>query len=182
MQSHRHFEQCQRLQQQDQWHSLKGITQSSTGWAGRIADLIGTNVAGQQISTNASLFGNVLFQSADETIAYVMGPSGPIQFDGFGDNGVLLEQRLAFERIINAEYSSIYERGFAEVQRRAVATADLVTDAIEQAPTINTEFPSSQLGRQLQTVARLIAARGKLALPLSRLRLFSWPCLCLLHS
>ncbi len=148
--------------QQDQWQSLKGISQSNTGWAGRIADLIRTNVVGQQIGTNASLFGNVLFQSAEDTIAYVMGPNGPIQFDGFADSGVLLEQRLAFERIISADYSSIYERGFAEIQRRAVATADLVTDAIEQAPTINTEFPNSQLGRQLNTVARLIAARDDL--------------------
>ena len=147
---------------QDQWQSLKGNSQSNTGWAGRVADLIRTNVADQQMATNASLFGNSLFQSADETIAYVMGPGGPIQFEGFDDSGILLEQRLAFERIINAGYGSVYERGFAEIQQRAVAAADLVSDAIASAPSLNTVFPASQLGAQLQTVARLVAVRDSL--------------------
>ena len=51
--------------QQDQWHTLKGNVPSSTGWAGRVADLIRTNVADQLLSTNVSLFGTSLFQSAD---------------------------------------------------------------------------------------------------------------------
>jgi uncharacterized protein (DUF1501 family) len=152
--------------QQDQWHSLKGDTQSSTGWAGRIADLIRSNVSAQQMATNASLFGNNLFQSAHETIPYVMGPGGPIPFEAFSNSGdpndILYQQRLAFERIINASYSSIYERGFAEIQRRAVAAADLVGTAIANAPVLNTAFPSSQLGQQLQTVARLVAVRDEL--------------------
>ena len=147
---------------QDQWQSLQGNSQSNTGWAGRVADLIRTNVADQQMATNASLFGNNLFQSAEETIAYVMGPGGPIQFEGFEDSGISLEQRLAFERIINADYGSVYERGFAEIQQRAVAAADLVSDAIASAPVLNTVFPASQLGAQLQTVARLVAVRDSL--------------------
>lgn len=152
--------------QQDQWHSLKGNTQSSTGWAGRVADLIRSNVSGQQMATNASLFGNTLFQSAQETIAYVMGPTGPIPFEAFSNSGdpndLLYQQRLAFERIINANYVSIYERGFAEIQRRAVGAAEQVGAAIANAPILNTVFPSSQLGQQLQTVARLIAVRDEL--------------------
>jgi len=148
--------------QQDQWHSLKGNLQSKSGWAGRVADLIRTNVSGQQMATNASLFGNSLFQSADETVAYVMGPDGPVRFEGFADEGILLEQRLAFERVINASYSSIYERGFAEIQQRAVAASDLVGDAIAGAPTLNTPFPVSPLADQLRTVVQLIAARDQL--------------------
>ena len=148
--------------QQDQWHSLKGNLQSKTGWAGRVADLIRTNVSAQQMATNASLFGNSLFQSADETIAYVMGPDGPVRFEGFAEAGILLEQRRAFEHVINASYGSIYERGFAEIQQRAVAASDLVGDAIAGAPTLNTPFPVSPLGDQLRTVAQLIAARDQL--------------------
>ncbi len=147
--------------QQDQWHSLKGRETGNTGWAGRVADLIRTNVADQQMATNASLFGNVLFQSADESIAYVMGPTGPMQFEGFTGNPISQEQRLAFESIINASYSSIYERGFAEIQQRAVAASDLVSNAIAGA-VVNTPFPASQLGTQLRTVARLIDVRDQL--------------------
>lgn len=145
--------------QQDQWQTLKGATVSNTGWAGRVADLIRMNVANQQLATNVSLFGNSLLQSAEETVAYVMGNTGPLQFQGFGDAGIFLEQRIAMENIINANYGTIYERGFADVQQRAIATADLVGDSLAGAPALNTVFPQSQLGNQLRTVAQMIAVR-----------------------
>jgi uncharacterized protein (DUF1501 family) len=150
--------------QQDQWTSLRGNVPSKTGWAGRIADLMRSAVAGQQMATNASLFGSNLFQSADETVAYVMGPGGPIPFEGFSNvpDTLLYEQRQAFLRIVNANYDSIYERGFAAVQRRAIDAADTVTAALDNAPVLNTAFPQSQLGTQLETVARLIAVRDDL--------------------
>jgi uncharacterized protein (DUF1501 family) len=145
--------------QQDQWLSLRGKTPSKTGWAGRMADLIRSNVAGQQMATNASLFGSNTFQAADETVAYVMGPGGPQQFEGFTP-----EQRAAFLRIVDADYDSIYERGFSAVQRRAIDAADTVTAAINspEAQAVTTIFPQGQLGTQLQTVARLIASRDQL--------------------
>jgi uncharacterized protein (DUF1501 family) len=150
--------------QQDQWTSLRGNAQSSTGWAGRMADLIRTGVTEQQMATNASLFGANLLQSADETVAYVMGPGGPIQFEGFSTDpqSILFEQREAFQRVISAQYGTVYERGFADVQQRAINAADVVTAAIGSAPPINAVFPQSQLGVQLQTVARLIAVRDRL--------------------
>ncbi len=150
--------------QQDQWTTLRGNMQSKTGWAGRMADLIRAGVSEQQMATNASLFGASLFQSADETVAYVMGPGGPIQFEGFSTDpeSILFQQREAFRRIVDAQYTSVYERGFAEVQRRAIDAADVVTAAIASAPPINAVFPQSQLGTQLQTVARLIAVRDQL--------------------
>jgi uncharacterized protein (DUF1501 family) len=150
--------------QQDQWTSLRGTVPSNTGWAGRIADLIRTGVAEQQMATNASLFGANLMQAADDTVAYVMGPGGPVQFEGFSldPNNILYQQREAFRRIVDAQHDTIYERAFADVQRRAIDAADTVTAAIESAPPINAVFPQSQLGTQLNTVARLIAVRDQL--------------------
>ena len=74
--------------QQNQWHSLRGNTLSDSGWAGRIADLIRSNVANQQLATNVSLNGNSLFQSGDDTVAYSMGAGGPLAFSGFGAAGL----------------------------------------------------------------------------------------------
>lgn len=152
--------------QQDQWQSLKGNGQSATGWAGRMADLIRTSVADQQMATNASLFGANLFQAADDTVAYVMGPNGPVQFEGFSldPNDILYQQRAAFRRIVEADYGSVYERAFADVQRRAIEAADTVSAAIASAPELSTPFPATQLGTQLATVARLIAVREQLGM------------------
>jgi len=119
------------------------------------------------MATNASLFGANLFQSADDTVAYVMGPGGPVQFEGFSldPQNILFEQRQAFSRIVDAQYDTVYERAFADVQRRAIDAADTVTAAIDDQRTNNpltTGFPASQLGLQLETVAYLIAARDTL--------------------
>jgi uncharacterized protein (DUF1501 family) len=150
--------------QQDQWTSLRGTAPSKTGWAGRMADLIRTGVTEQQMATNASLFGANLMQAADDTVAYVMGPGGPIQFEGFSldPDSILFQQREAFRRVVDGQHDNIYERGFADVQRRAIDAADAVTAAIDSAPPINAVFPQSQLGTQLRTVARLIAVRDQL--------------------
>lgn len=158
--------------QQDQWLSLKGKSTSNTGWAGRMADLIRSSVAGQQMATNASLFGTNLMQSADETVAYVMGPGGPLAFEGFSlDPGNIgYQQRAAFRRIVAANYGSVYERGFAAVQRRAIDAADAVNAAINsaEANTVLPFFPQpgnplrTQLMTQLETVAKLIAVRSTL--------------------
>ena len=154
--------------QQDQWLSLRGKSVSNTGWAGRIADLIRTNVAGQQMATNASLFGNNTFQSAAEAVPYVMGATGPDEFAYMSSDpnaGLLYDQRQAFESIIDAQYPTIYERGFAAIQRRAIDNAETVSAAIaaaEASGAITTVFPQGQLGTQLSTVAKLIASRDLL--------------------
>jgi len=152
--------------QQDQWQSLKGKSQLATGWAGRMADLIRGSVSGQQMATNASLFGTNLFQSADETVAYVMGPGGPLQFEGFSTTPDTFEfaQREAFLKVLQAQYGSVYERAFSEIQQRAIQEADTITSAIGSAPPIATAFPDTELGTQLNTVARLIAVRDRLGM------------------
>lgn len=152
--------------QQDQWTSLRGNVPSKTGWAGRMADLIRDGVAGQQMATNASLFGTNLFQSADETVAYVMGPNGPLQFQGMSSDpdDPRYASFEAFNNVVNATYDSIYERGYAAVQRRAIDAADLVSGAIGNVGDLNTVFPASQLGTQLETVAKIIAARDELSM------------------
>ena len=155
--------------QQSQWHSLKGANTSKTGWAGRIADLIEPDVTGQAMATNASLSGTNLFQSADSTFAYVMGEAGPLQFAGFSDDpaNILFDQRLAFQNIIEAQYDSIYERGFADTQRRAIDVADRIFAAIrnaEDSGIITTVFPTTPLGGQLSTVAKLIVSRDELSM------------------
>jgi uncharacterized protein (DUF1501 family) len=154
--------------QQDQWHSLKGNATSKTGWGGRMADLMQASLADQQMATSASLFGTSLFQSAEDTVAYVMGANGPVPFLGFSSdpNDILYEHRQTFERIINANYDTIYERGFAEVQQRAITAADSVSAAIGSAPTFDGIFPpateATQLETQLRTVAQLIAVKDDL--------------------
>ena len=59
----------------------------------------------------------------------------------------------------------MYERAYADVQKRAVKYADLVNSALAAAPPLATAFPAnSPLATQLQTVAKMIAVRERLGM------------------
>jgi uncharacterized protein (DUF1501 family) len=154
--------------QQDQWHSLRGRNVSKTGWAGRVADLVTSQVPNQQLAVNLSLAGNTYFQAANTVSPYVMGTNGPVAFQGFGTTGTNLARRQAVEAINNQTYGTIYERAFAGVTRRAVTFADRVNAALNAAlplvalPNSNTGL--SSLEQQLRTVAKLISQRDTLSM------------------
>jgi uncharacterized protein (DUF1501 family) len=151
--------------QQDQWLSLRGRNVIRSGWAGRIADVLAGQVSSQQLALNVSLSGNTIFQAGTAATPYVMGAEGATAFAGFGDTGLPAARRASFQRIIDATYGTVYERAFADVQRRAVHYADLVNGALAAAPTLSTVFPAnSPLATQLQTVARMIAVRERLGM------------------
>ena len=148
--------------QQAQWQSLRGRAPGKTGWAGRIGDLLRQHVSDQQLATNVSLAGNQLFQAADETVAYAMGRNGPLAFQGLRDSGRAGQRRDAFRQVLGAEYDTLYERAYRDIQQRAVETVDRVTAALGNAQPLSTAMPSSGLGQQLRTVARLISVREQL--------------------
>jgi uncharacterized protein (DUF1501 family) len=154
--------------QQDQWHSLRGRALLKSGWGGRVADVLNAQAGSQQLPINVSLAGQTFFQAGDVATPYVMGAAGANTFAGFGATGVTGARRAAFEAIANANYNTIYERGFAAVQRRAVQYADRVNSAILAARDFtalpNSGVALSPLQTQLRTVAKLIDVRARLSM------------------
>jgi uncharacterized protein (DUF1501 family) len=151
--------------QQTQWHTLRGRVQSRTGWAGRIADTLAAELAGQQLATNVSLSGATLFQAGTTATPYVLGESGPQAFKAFGTTVAQAARRGSFERIMGLDQPSVYGRAYADKNRDAVAQADRVNAALAAAPVPVTPFPAnSTLATQLKTVARMIAARDALGM------------------
>jgi uncharacterized protein (DUF1501 family) len=151
--------------QQDQWHSLRGQATSKSGWAGRIADLVAGQVSSQQLALNVSLSGNTLFQAGNVATPYIMGASGATTFTGMGSGATATARKTGFTNVVNATYGSVYERAYAEIQKRALKYADLVNGALAAAPTLATAFPAnSTLATQLQTVAKMIAVRDRLGM------------------
>jgi uncharacterized protein (DUF1501 family) len=149
--------------QQDQWHTLRGDAPLRSGWAGRIADLLADQTAGHQLPLNVSLSGTTLFQAGELARPYVMGASGGT-FSGMTGSSRNLARRAAFERIVAGDHSGVYEQAFADVQQRAVQYATLINSALAAAPALTTAFPSSTLGIQLKTVARMIGTRDRLGM------------------
>jgi uncharacterized protein (DUF1501 family) len=156
--------------QQDQWHTLRGKALSKTGWAGRVADVLASQTTSQQLAINISLAGQTLFQAGSVAVPYTMGATGATTFTGFGTSGTTLARRTAFTNIAKGTYDTVYERGFADVQRRAVQYTDLVNNSLAGVTvatpfaTASTNASLASLSRQLQTIARMIKVRDQLTM------------------
>jgi uncharacterized protein (DUF1501 family) len=103
---------------------------------------------------------------------YVMGSAGATTFSGHGTSGTNLARRNAFQAVLDATLSAstntVYERSYANVQKRAVQFADSVNTALAGARAF-TALPDSgttlsSLSTQLRTVAKMISVRSGLAM------------------
>ena len=150
--------------QQGQWHSLRGEAILTSGWGGRVADVLSAQLGGQILPTNISLAGTTLFHAGNTSVPYVMGATGSTPFSGLTPGDSLSD---AFQNIANANYSNVYQRSFSDVQQRAFEFSDRVNASLENAHSFNAlpdEDNESILSSQLRTVAKIISQRSALTM------------------
>lgn len=159
--------------QQDQWHSLSGRALLNTGWAGRVADALAAQTGSQQIPLNVSLSGQTLFQASQVTDPYVMGGGGVNAFNFLTCCGPFMNRRMTVDSSLSAAAgstrNSIYHRGYARVQQRAIRYADLLKRALDgsrdfKALPASSGTQASYLTTQLRTVAKMISQRSILSM------------------
>ena len=149
--------------QQDQWQYLAGAAPLRTGWAGRVADALRAQLSNETLSLNLSLFGSNALQSGVNGGAFAVGADGaPTLAALTGGIPFAAQRRQVFERLLAVNYPSPITRALVDVHQRALATADRVNTALAGAQAFQLAFPGSDLGRQLQEVARLISVKDTL--------------------
>ena len=150
--------------QEGQWHSLRGEAILTSGWGGRVADVLSAQLGGQTLPTNISLAGTTLFQAGSSSMPYVMGATGATPFSGLTPGDPLSN---AFQNIASASYPNIYQRGFSEVQQRAFEFSDRVNNALDNSRSFDA-LPDgdneSILSSQLRTVAKIISQQSQLSM------------------
>jgi uncharacterized protein (DUF1501 family) len=147
--------------QQVLWQTSVGDGSASTGWGGRVADLVHSLNDTARVSMSISISGRNTFQVGRDVFQYQVSPSGVSSFEGYYVGGSDPESR-AFERILARQYANVFENAYRDTLRRVVESERQLRQAIAGAPAMATVFPQSNLGGQLQAVARLIAVRASL--------------------
>jgi uncharacterized protein (DUF1501 family) len=146
--------------QQIQWQIGRSNNIDGRGWGGRISEAM-TGINPQSpLSMNISLTGSNVFQTAAQT-PYTLGVDGPITLEAMYGPGDV-RRRQTFEALLNQTQGSALERKYGTIQKEAMQIRDVITNALAAAPTINTPFPSGELGQQLHMVARMISIRQTL--------------------
>ena len=146
------------------WQTSWTDSTTRTGWGGRLVDAV---LAGQElpaVSSCISLDGANVLQVGDVAQPYFMDSAGG-QSLFFIENEWNQDRRasfLAIQQLARESGGHVFERSHARVMDRALDNFARVSAALASAPTLQTTFPDSYLGRQLAMVARLIAVHGAL--------------------
>ena len=134
---------------------------ATTGWGGRMGDLI-LSSNGSSVFSCISVSGNSVFLAGNSALQYQCSTSGAIAINGLKDNFFLTSAgREAYSQLLQRSRTHVLEEEYARVVRRSITAESTVTRGLAGV-TLKTAFPSTNVGSQLQTVARLIGARSTL--------------------
>ncbi|MBL0088353.1 MAG: DUF1501 domain-containing protein [Ideonella sp.] len=136
---------------------------ASSGWGGRIGDLMLSGNGGSVFSC-ISVTGNAVFLSGQQAVQYQLGTNGAVAVNGISKAlyGSTTAQ-LALRSLITPTRAHLFEDEYTRVTRRSIAAEAQVTAALATLPALSTPFDSANsLANQLKMVARIIAARNTL--------------------
>ncbi|AKJ28575.1 DUF1501 domain-containing protein [Caldimonas brevitalea] len=154
--------------QQSTWQSF-APEGAPSGWGGRIGDLLASRNS-QRSFTAITLSGNTVFLTGTTVQGTRVNPEGALdvsQLHPQGPAGQLFGSSQALnawrQMVATTERNNLLEREYGQVRRRAIAVNSQLGTALQgTALPGSVQFPGGELGRQLQMVARLIAARASL--------------------
>ncbi|MEL6395981.1 MAG: DUF1501 domain-containing protein [Planctomycetota bacterium] len=148
--------------QQEQWQLTRPDATDGLGWGGRIADMVQANGANPNasVSMNISIAGQSRFLAGRDVTAYSVGRNGPIGLDLNTSRQSQVHQAfldmLAVQDDPTHPASTPMRKVIADISRRAVDNGALIDSLLDQPTVITTPRPDSNLGQQVQMVARLI--------------------------
>lgn len=148
--------------QQGAWQTGLPDRSSQTGWQGRMGDLLASTYnAGSGVSIAMSVAGNNLMQAGNSTVQYQLTTDGAVRVSGLNSLYGTAAGATALRRLMTESRSQLLENELNKVSGRAISSEALVSNALNGV-SAGVTFPATSLGRQLQLVARMIAARGAL--------------------
>jgi len=134
--------------------------QQVTGWGGRMADVLTDTVnSDASISMNIALNSLNTFQSGDVVFPYVITQGGAQVLQGYDGKSALDRiMTRATNEMLEQTYKDLISQTHAYSRRDAIDAAVEFNEAVADVA-VDTVFPPTFLGSQLQMVARIIAAR-----------------------
>lgn len=143
--------------QQQQWQTTPG---AQTGWGGRAADILQALNGASPFPTGVSTAGNSLFLTGQNTTpAAVTG--GGLGLDGSDGSDAANARDSAFQQILT------FDTGMTLIQSANGLMADGIQagkelNAALSGVTLQTVFPQTGMGGQLQQIAQILKVRGTL--------------------
>lgn len=135
-----------------------------TGWGGRAGDLLASLNGTSNVSLALSIAGTNTFEVGNTVIPYLISPDGSLGLTGVGGSTNDQIRIEGFKRLLNMPHNRLFEAAYADTMNRSIAQNETLSAALDGVPPLQTPFPTTELGRQLSMVAKLIAARTNLGM------------------
>lgn len=140
--------------QQSLWQSSapEGAT---TGWGGRLADLLLDDNGNDSVFTCISVAGNAVMMTGRDAVQYQVDRRGVTKLAtiGFRSDSVL----SGLDEVLRMNAAGPFPTAYGDITDRALRSSERLDTAVTGVE-LTTEFPDGRLSEQLQMVARLIAA------------------------
>ncbi len=148
-----------------QWQTSIPDQPPSTGWGGRVADLVNAAASNpsNSISMSVSVSGANTFEIGNLISQYQVSTTGAVVLTGDTLMTSGGPRSRAFQAIARLSDINLQRTAVADVTKNAIAKGDLLNANISDTALDtywNVRFPDTTLGNELKMVARLIQARG----------------------
>ncbi len=151
------------LDQTNHWHTAHPHMRINKGWGGKIADLISATNVNQNISMNISLAGSNLFQFGNNTVEFSMNKNGPeLPANYLSTWGHNPERRDLTDSLLYHNYQDPFQKTYADTFRQSIEAGVEFKQAIDAVAPFTTTFSTANISRELEMVAKTIAARDTL--------------------
>src|SRR6266446_9821482 len=154
--------------QQDQWQTVQLSGVPSTGWAGRMADVIkaagsGSGCYNSSFPPILSVAGQTIFCTGNQTQPFAMIPGAPPGLNDFGDTSTAGKARLlALQNILTLDSGISLVQPASNVTQNTIAQSKYLAGALNGVTALQTSFPNTSLGNQLKQVAQIIKVKNNL--------------------
>jgi uncharacterized protein (DUF1501 family) len=150
--------------QQGQWQTAQFDGSGSTGWAGRTADVLLPMNAGAQYPPITSVAGGAILCTGAQTQPYALIPGSSPGLSGYYGSTAANARLVAFQQLLTFDSGISLVQDTSAVMSQSLAQSAVLAAALKSLPSLQTQFPSSGIGGQLQQVAQILQARSALGL------------------
>jgi uncharacterized protein (DUF1501 family) len=149
--------------QQLQWQTSVPSERTGTGWAGRAADLVASQNS-SSFPTFLSVAGNSIMGTGNQTQPIALSPGQSLDLRGFTSAAASTARRAALQSLLTLNTGVKLAQSANGLVSDSIADANALDAALGSNSALNTTFPKTGLGAQLQQVAQIIKVRDSLGM------------------
>jgi uncharacterized protein (DUF1501 family) len=149
--------------QQLEWQNAAQSAATPTGWAGRMADVLGASYnQGAAIPMITSVAGDTLFCNGSSTTPVSVSP-GNLGEASCSEGSECSARQLTAQALLTLDTGISLVQADDSITTNAYAYAKTLADAVQSITPLKTVFPANNgLGAQLQQIAQIIQVRSAL--------------------